>query len=307
MHRLLSVSLLCSAPLMAEVRYVPGIDASGRLITIEVPDDKDKAPAAAAEPQERAKSVQPSSPEPVPATPAAQPAFKTGGAVDKLNDAAPYMSSEELEEKGFRPDGKKRFYYLPDGSMGKTPIETEDSVPVWVQPPAPEPTGPEGVRLSPEYLSLTVPQLGQLQLPVSECLGKKALRKARELRGRMAFHVSPPLNPEDSRPDVLIKLVAGDKDSALLLVSHAARVVNPAFYVPVAVFHDADGCALGGAWRYWTGHREATEVRFESVEGVLAVTSAARYMSLHFPVPAQIPDIPFAVQREGAFTLETYE
>ena len=298
------MAAVCSFATAAE-KFFPTVDANGRMIVI-------KSPAAADSKLEAIAPVAPPA-----AVDAAKPAPKVvvkqgeakpeAGAVDKLSETQPYTFSEELEQKGYKPEGKNRFYYLPDGSMGKTPLESDNGVPVWTQPAAGGEDPVPSVRPSPNYQVLSAAELTVYGVPSEQCLSARALKKARTILHRSVFRVYRPLNEDPRQPDMVLSLKNIKPDSALFMVTHSDSIANPGFYSPVVVFRDAKGCVVSGAWNYWAHQNPATELRFESLEGTLLVGDGVAYVTLHHPLDSITGKLPFSYQREGSFSVEIYE
>lgn len=298
------MAAVCSFATAGE-KFFPTVDANGRMIVIKSSAAQDGKPEA------KASDVSP------PAVDASKPEPKAvekqsggesqAGAIDKLSETQPYTFSEELEQKGYKPEGKNRFYYLPDGSMGKTPLESEDGVPVWTQPSAGEEDSAPTVRPSPNYQVLLPDELTSYGVPSEQCLSARALKKARTILHRSVFRVYRPLDEDPRQPDMVLSLKNIKPDSALFMLTHSDSIAIPGFYTPVVVFRDAKGCVISGAWNYWSHQNPSTDLRFESLEGTLLVGDGVAYVTLHNPSDSIKSRLPFSYQREGSFSVEIYE
>lgn len=298
------MAAVCSFATAGE-KFFPTVDANGRMVVVKSPASADTKPEAKA-PVEIPPAMD--APKPVAKAVEKQGEVKPEpGAVDQLSETQPYTFSEELEQKGYKPVGKNRFYYLPDGSMGKTPLESEEGVPVWTQPSAGGEDPVPSVRPSPNYQVLPPAELEAYGVPSTQCLSARTLKKARTILHRSVFRVYRPLDEDPSQPDMVLSLKNIKPDSALFMVTHSDSIETPGFYSPVVVFRDVKGCVVSGAWNYWSHQNPATDLRFESLEGTLLVGDGVAYVTLHNPSDSIKSRLPFSYQREGSFSVEIYE
>lgn len=218
-----------------------------------------------------------------------------------------YQSSEVLEKEGFRPEGKSRFYYVPDGN-GHVTIESNAGIPVWGgSSQAGDDTDiPEKIKASPNYKVLDAANLKGVLPGLAQCLSQKQLKKARKIADIRRFSVEAPLTDEDAaKPDQLFS-TGGLREFAVRAVSFATTVTQPGYYVPLPVWFDAKGCALAGAWNFWTTDFPASEFRYSSIESVIVPPSNAAYLGFYNP-PSGLPRPPFPLQRFGVMTLDIFE
>lgn len=293
--RFLWVLSVVSAVSGAAERHYPVVGPDGRLQVITSPstdDAMDKKPAA------KAQTAPAESPKP--AAPAATEI------PDKVQEGGEsWLTTEQLERKGFKPEGKNRFYYLPDGSMGKAPLESEAGIPVIAAPRPDETVIVQAVRPSPNYRIFDKRALEALIGFVPECLSPRQLRRAIPVLQAARFAVEPPVSLNDRSPDKVFSLADVKADSAIRMVSYSLRADMPGYYLPVAVWLGADGCVLSAAWNYWVNELPGSEFRYSGIENVLLVPAQAAYLSF-YGRPAD-KNLPFRLEQQGSLSLELFE
>lgn len=300
------VLLLLVSPVVSAAadRVYPAVGADGRIQLIHSdasPDDKVK-PDAEAKKSPEAKSINPKEGESQGKEPEA------GNKRSITESGETYQTSEVLEREGYRPDGKNRFYYIPDGN-GHMTIESNAGIPVWSSPSGSESRSdtPEQVKASPNYMVLEASRLGNVLSGLDRCLNAKLLKKARKISEIRRLSVEAPLSDADQlQPDYLFSV--GDlHDFAVRAVSYATAITKPGYYVPLPVWFDSKGCPLAGVWNYWTTDFPGTDFRFSSIESVMISPSNVAYLGFYNPPSSGLPRPPFPLQRFGVMTLDIFE
>ena len=246
---LMVIAFVAAQQVQADERFYPSVGADGRLEVIRSP-----ASAKPEQPESNSAPKVPSTGVEAAETPTSktgsEPAGKVPATVQDPANGDSYLTSERLETEGYKPDGKNRFYYLPDGSMGHSTIESDAGVPILVTPLDSGSEVVRAVRPSPNYAVLAADALTTLLPEAKVCLGRRELRRAKDAATVKRLSLEPPLSSSESRPDVILDLENIKPESALRLVSYATTMTLPGFYVPLPVWLNEKGCRISGAWNY---------------------------------------------------------
>lgn len=281
----------------ASERHYPVVGPDGRLQVITSPAAQGDAPPS--------KLPEPA-PSPLPNAADSTGPVSVGEIPDKVQEGGEsWLTTEQLERKGFKPDGKNRFYYLPDGSMGLAPIESEAGIPVISAPQAESPAIVSAVRPSPNYRILDKQMLVSALGGVPACLSKRERQRALSVLELKRLAIEPPLSIADKSPDKVIALKGVKSNSAIRLVSYAQSGDNPAFYMPVAVWLSEDGCLISAAWNFWTKEISGSEFRYPGIESVLLVPEQAVFLAFYRHRDSEA--LPFRLQQQGVLSLEIFE
>lgn len=281
----------------AAERHYPVVGPDGRLQVITSPATQGAtSPFQLLEsaPSQLPKAVDPTGPASV------------GEIPDKVQEGGEsWLTTEQLERKGFKPDGKNRFYYLPDGSMGLAPLESDAGIPVISAPKAESSDIVSAVRPSPNYRILDKQMLMSVLGWVPVCLSKRERQGALSVLELKRLAIEPPLSITDKSPDKVIALRGVKSNSAIRLVSYAQSGDNPAFFMPVAVWLGEDGCLISAAWNFWTKEIPGSEFRYPGIESVLLVPEQAVFLAFYRHRGSEA--LPFRLQQQGVLSLEIFE
>ncbi|RZU44874.1 hypothetical protein EV700_1675 [Fluviicoccus keumensis] len=296
--------VFCLMPLVAGAadKFYPTIGTDGRLQVIRAPAQQPVSPPPASkDPSSSAGVVQG---KPVIVPPKSDATAGSSSGKDQLEGES-YLTSEQLERKGYKPEGKNRFYYLPDGGPGHTPIESDEGIPIPSgQTAKSEPAFTEAVRPSPNYQSLQPAEVLKLQPELAKCLTQKVLRHSRKIREINRLSIEEPISISDTDADVLINL-SDLQESAIRIRSYSVSMAVPAYYVPFPVWFDRQGCVMAGAWNFWVNEVPGTDYKYGLIESVLVQPGGAHYLGFYFPKAEQ--RAPFQLRHHGAMTLEVFE
>ena len=301
---LMVIAFLAAQQVQAEERFYPSVGADGRLEVIRSPASSAQEQAKPASAAKVPGAAVEAAGAPTPKT-ESEPTVKPPVTVQDPANGESYLTSERLETEGYKPEGKNRFYYLPDGSMGHSTIESDAGVPILVTPLDSGSEIVRAVRPSPNYAVLAAEALAALLPEAKVCMGKRELRRAKDAASLKRLSLEPPLSSGESRPDVILDLRNIKPESALRLVSYATSMTLPGFYVPLPVWLDEKGCRLSGAWNYWVEEFPGSEFRFSSLETVLVMPTGARWVAFYYP--PLVKDLPFRLQKQGSLSLEIFE
>lgn len=218
--------------------------------------------------------------------PARQPAgVSATGAIQTL-DGEQYIDSTYLEQQEFNPEGRKRFYAIPEAGGPVNVVERRSGVRLdrLVKPPE---ALPPAFSLSERYQ--LVPAASIRQLLSLQCLAARPLKRAKRFRSASADLGVWPSSPLSADEFAFELIDLPDRTSGISLISYADREQQPGFYWPLAVFLDAQGCIMEGASGFYLRTLPATPLQRAALEGNLRIPAGARYLLLT-PI-AEAPDL----------------
>ncbi len=291
-----------SCGVFAEERFYTTVDAQGRVQVI-----KSEQPAVVLEQKPSstaAKNVVPQ---------VSTPVTKSDTATDDNKKSVPdtyqvgnetYIDSDVLEKKDFNLGDKKRFYYLPDGSLGSKVVETKAGIIAVPQKYAV--SNKQMSFLASAYQQFSATELHDMYAIGQECFSKKYLKKnTKPFKASNNVWVRASLPQDKLEPDVLFDLSGLDSAiHSVRFVTFANTHKQPKFYLPVMVFLDGNGCLLSGAWQYWSQAHAATDKQYASVDGLITIPEHSAYMLSYRPVDTLKADIP-STREAGSFVVET--
>lgn len=287
---------VASVAAAADERFYPTYDAQGR---VQVIQGHGAAPS-----KQEAKT--PAVPEPVaPAPEQKAPAKTTAVKGVRQLDQENYLDSEVLEKKNFNPDDKKRFYYLPDGSIGSKVVEMKDGL---ATPAAPALFAPVArtALMAAAYQTLEPNSLQQMYGWPNQCVDSRYLKKHQKpFKDKNSVWLKSAWDKAELEPDAVLALPATTAVEQLRIESFATTHKTPAYYLPVTVFLDDKGCLLGGAWHYWSQAYPANDKQYASVDGLLIMPVHSAYILFYRPTETLQAGIPMS-RDAGSFVVEVY-
>lgn len=196
-------------------------------------------------------------------------------------DGVQYVDNEYLEYREFNLEGKKRFYIMPDSSVGGTrrfeTIEREKGITKSVFS--------KFIKNTPEDLKPVALASTYYRLPKNEveqsleqaCFTGKKIEKAKLLsldKNEIGLWPVPPIK-EKFVYDVL-KIDTPVQN--IHLTSYASSQKSPSFYWPLVVFLDQQGCVIEGVSGFKNQDVESNHLQYSAMEGVLKKPPNAIYL-----------------------------
>ncbi|PTQ89582.1 putative pilus assembly protein FilE [Agitococcus lubricus] len=295
--RFILILLFLPVTIQAEDRFYPTVDAQGRVQIIKN-NQSSTSKKLEDSPSDAAKSGVNS--ENTSLTNSSKPVLELDNEI--------YIESEVLEKRQFAPEGKKRFYYLPDGSVGSRVIESDNGVTSIVAPPVISTPLKETFR-APTY-QIVDKQIIQswYQLP-SECFDLTYLnQRQKPFLEKNSIWIKPPLVGEHISTPEKVLLVSEQLSKMTIdtrFASFATTHKRPKFYVPFIMFADKQGCVLSGVWNYWSQASPATNSQYASVDGLVQLPENTTYVLFYRPVNELKTTLP-VMYKTGAFTMDVY-
>lgn len=196
-------------------------------------------------------------------------------------DGVEYVDNEYLEDREFNLEGKKRFYIMPDSSVGGTrrfeTVEREKGISKSVFSKL---TKSPSLKSEPVVLASTyyrLPKNEVVQSLEQGCFQGKKMSKAKLLsldKNEMGLWPVPPIK-EQFAYDV-IKL---DKPvENIHFTSYASSQKSPSYYWPLVVFLDQQGCVIEGVSGFKNENINSTSTSYSALEGVLKKPPNAVYL-----------------------------
>ncbi len=188
-------------------------------------------------------------------------------------DGVSYVDTEVLEQKAFNLDDKKRFYPVRDGTGQILNVEHTGSA--YLAKPAINPKAPE-IKLSANYQRLSKAEVQSLS--GLSCVGIGSRREFK-LFGKtpLSYWI------RDAAPANRLTYIGAEYLSDVRYInvqSFSPTEKNPAYYWPVAIFLDEDGCVLEGASQFFQQMQPASFLERSALLGTLLVPKASRYVLL---------------------------
>ena len=196
-------------------------------------------------------------------------------------DGVEYVDNEYLEDREFNLEGKKRFYIMPDSSVGGTrrfeTVEREKGISKSVFSKFTKNTQAENepVVLASTYYRLPKNEL--VQSLEQSCFSGKKINKAKLLsldKNEMGLWPVPPIK-EKFVYDV-IKLDSPIEN--IHFTSYASSQKSPSYYWPLVVFLDQQGCVIEGVIGFKNENIDSTYASYSALEGVLQKPPNAVYL-----------------------------
>ena len=196
-------------------------------------------------------------------------------------DGIEYVDNEYLEDREFNLEGKKRFYIMPDSSVGGTrrfeTVEREKGISKSIFSKF---TKNSSSKIEPVVLASTyyrLPKSEVVQSLEQTCFQGKKLNKAKLLsfdKNEMGIWPVPPI--KEKFVYEVIKLDSPVEN--IHFTSYASSQKSPSYYWPLVVFLDQQGCVIEGVSGFKNENINSTSVSYSALEGVLKKPADAMYL-----------------------------
>ena len=196
-------------------------------------------------------------------------------------DGIEYVDNEYLEDREFNLEGKKRFYIMPDSSVGGTrrfeTVEREKGISksIFSKFSKNSSSKIEPVVLASTYYRL--PKSEVVQSLEQTCFQGEKLNKAKLLsfdKNEMGIWPVPPI--KEKFVYEVIKLDSPVEN--IHFTSYASSQKSPSYYWPLVVFLDQQGCVIEGVSGFKNENINSTSVSYSALEGVLKKPADAMYL-----------------------------
>ena len=196
-------------------------------------------------------------------------------------DGVEYVDNEYLEDREFNLEGKKRFYIMPDSSVGGSrrfeTVEREKGISKSVFSKFLKNTQTDQ---TPVVLAQTYYRLPKKEVEQSleqSCFSGKKIDKAKLLsldNQEVGLWPVPPI--KEKFVYEILKL--DEPVQNINFSSYASSQKSPSYYWPLVVFLDQKGCVIEGVTGFKNQDKKSNNLHFSALEGVLKKPANATYL-----------------------------
>lgn len=196
-------------------------------------------------------------------------------------DGVEYVDNEYLEDREFNLEGKKRFYIMPDNSVGGSrrfeTVEREKGITKSILSKFTNSSPSKNVPVVLASTYYRLPKNEVVQSLEQTCFQGKKLNKAKLLsldKNEMGVWPVPPIKER-----FVYDVIQLDKPvENIHFTSYASSQKSPTYYWPLIVFLDQQGCVIEGVSGFKNENINSTSTSYSALEGVLKKPPNAVYL-----------------------------